>query len=108
MEAREGPQVRGDQADRVVTSLPYGVETGPLLTAIGDIINGRKLPQLIGVADESDEKHPLRIVLEIKPGSDPRGRHGVPLSATRRSSRISPSTPPAWSPTSTGRSSRRG
>ena len=54
-----------------IASLPYGVETGPLLTTIGDIINGRKLPQLVGVADESDEKHRLRIVLEIKPGSDP-------------------------------------
>ena len=54
-----------------VTSLPYGVETGPLLATIGDIINGRKLPQVVGVADESDEKNPLRIVLELKPGSDP-------------------------------------
>ncbi len=63
---------RSESVNRlVVTSLPYGVETGPLLTSIGDIINGRKLPQLVGVADESDEKHRLRIVLEIKPGSDP-------------------------------------
>jgi DNA gyrase subunit A len=63
---------RSESATRLaITSLPYGVETGPLLTVIGDIINGRKLPQLIGVADESDEKNPLRIVLEIKPGSDP-------------------------------------
>lgn len=63
---------RSESTNRlVVTSLPYGVETGPLLTSIGDIINGRKLPQLIGVADDSDEKNPLRIVLEIKPGSDP-------------------------------------
>jgi DNA gyrase subunit A len=63
---------RSESAMRLaITSLPYGVETGPLLTVIGDIINGRKLPQLIGVADESDEKNPLRIVLEIKPGSDP-------------------------------------
>jgi DNA gyrase subunit A len=63
---------RSETANRiVVSSLPYGVETGPLLTSIGDIINGRKLPQVIGVADECDEKHRLRIVMEIKPGSDP-------------------------------------
>jgi DNA gyrase subunit A len=63
---------RSETANRlVVSSLPYGVETGPLLTSIGDIINSRKLPQVVGVADESDEKHRLRIVLEIKPGSDP-------------------------------------
>ena len=63
---------RSETANRiVVSSLPYGVETGPLLTTIGDIINSRKLPQVIGVADECDEKHRLRIVMEIKPGSDP-------------------------------------
>jgi len=63
---------RADAANRlIVHSVPYGVETGPLLTTIGDIINGRKLPQLVGVADESDEKHRLRIALELKPGSDP-------------------------------------
>jgi DNA gyrase subunit A len=63
---------RSETANRiVVSSLPYGVETGPLLTTIGDIINSRKLPQVLGVADESDEKHRLRIVMEIKPGSDP-------------------------------------
>ncbi len=63
---------RSETANRiVVSSLPYGVETGPLLTSIGDIINSRKLPQVIGVADECDEKHRLRIVMEIKPGSDP-------------------------------------
>jgi DNA gyrase subunit A len=63
---------KSESANRLaVTSLPFGVETGPLLTVIGDIINGRKLPQLVGVADESSEKHPLRIVMELKPGSDP-------------------------------------
>jgi DNA gyrase subunit A len=63
---------KSETANKIaVTSVPYGVETGPLLTVIGDIINGRKLPQLIGVADECDEKHALRVVLELKPGSDP-------------------------------------
>ena len=44
---------KAESGDRiVVNSVPYGVETGPLLTSIGDIINGRKLPQLVGVADD--------------------------------------------------------
>src|SRR5690606_1967521 len=30
-----------------------------------------KLPQLLGCNDESDEKHGLRLVLEIKPDADP-------------------------------------
>jgi DNA gyrase subunit A len=81
-EGRGSIKVRGEwklEKDRkaeaisriVLSSVPYGVETGPLLTVIGDIINARKLPQLVGVADESSEKNPLRLVLETKPGADP-------------------------------------
>ena len=61
-----------DAPDRLqIYSLPYGVETGPLLSVIGDIVADRKLPQLIDVADHSDEKHGLRLVLTLKPESDP-------------------------------------
>ncbi len=55
----------------VIYSLPYGVESGPLVNAIGAIVAGKKLPQLLLVTDQTDEKHGLRIVLEMKPGSDP-------------------------------------
>ncbi len=55
----------------VIQSVPYGVETGPLLASIGDIIASRKLPQLVAVADESSDKHGLRLTLEIKSGADP-------------------------------------
>ncbi|MGE3315519.1 MAG: DNA gyrase subunit A, partial [Planctomycetaceae bacterium] len=55
----------------VIYSLPYGVETGPLLSTIGDIIAGRKLPQLVGVQDDSSDKEGLRLLLETKPGADP-------------------------------------
>ena len=55
----------------VIYSIPYGVETGPLVNALGDIRDSRKLPQLLDVADESDGESGLRIVLQIKPGTDP-------------------------------------
>ncbi|WP_437190740.1 DNA gyrase/topoisomerase IV subunit A [Planctomicrobium sp. SH527] len=55
----------------VINSIPYGVETGPLVNSLGDIRDSRKLPQLIDVADESSGELGLRIVLHIKPGSDP-------------------------------------
>ncbi|WP_437186156.1 DNA gyrase/topoisomerase IV subunit A [Planctomicrobium sp. SH668] len=55
----------------VVFSIPYGVETGTLVNSLGDIRDSRRLPQLLDVADESDGEHGLRIVLHIKPGSDP-------------------------------------
>ncbi|MBL4883643.1 MAG: DNA topoisomerase, partial [Planctomycetaceae bacterium] len=54
----------------VVTSVPYNVETGPLMTILGDITDSKKLPQLLSVADESSEELGMRIVLELKSLSD--------------------------------------
>ena len=44
------------------------MDKGKLESDIGEIINERKLPQLLNVANESNEKEGLRIALEIKPG----------------------------------------
>lgn len=55
----------------VIYSMPYGVESGPLASEIGTIVNSKKLPQLLDSNDETDSKHGLRIVLDLKPGSDP-------------------------------------
>lgn len=55
----------------VIFSVPYLVSTGPLLSEIGDLIEGRKLPQLLDVVDETNEENGLRIVLEIKSGAEP-------------------------------------
>lgn len=63
---KEGSEVRV-----VIYSIPYGVETGALAAEIGAIVNSRKLPQLLDSNDETDNKHDLRIVLELKPGADP-------------------------------------
>ncbi len=81
-EGRGGIKVRGEWrldkdrngviADRVVIySMPYGVDSGPLASEIGTIVNSKKLPQLIDSNDETDNKFGLRIVLDLKPGSDP-------------------------------------
>jgi DNA gyrase subunit A len=55
----------------VVTSIPYGVDKGSLESLIGLIIQDKKLPQLLGLSNETNEKDGLRIALEIKPGTDP-------------------------------------
>jgi len=55
----------------VITSIPYGVNQGNLENDIGVIIAERKLPQLIGIHNESNEKDGMRIVLEIKQDADP-------------------------------------
>jgi len=54
----------------VIYSIPYGVETGPLMEQLGEIRDSRRLPQLVDVADLSDDKNGLKIVLEIKSGKD--------------------------------------
>ncbi len=61
----------GKRQQIVVTSIPYGVNKGNLEATIGDIIANRQLPQLIGVSNEMNAKEGLRIVLEIRPGTDP-------------------------------------
>ncbi len=54
-----------------VTSIPYGIDKGELERVIASIIEERKLPQLTGQSNESNEKDGLRLVLEVKPGTDP-------------------------------------
>jgi DNA gyrase subunit A len=54
----------------IVTSLPYGVEQGPVENDIGTIIAERKLPQALGIVNESNEKVGMRIVIDVKPGTD--------------------------------------
>ncbi len=61
----------GKKEQIVVTSIPYGVDKGKLESDIGVLINERKLPQLLNVTNEMNEKEGVRTVLEIKPGTDP-------------------------------------
>ena len=59
----------GKNEQIIVTSIPFGVNKSNLEGAIGDIIAERKLPQLTNLINESTDI--IRIVLEMKPGSDP-------------------------------------
>jgi DNA gyrase subunit A len=61
----------GKRKQIIVTSIPYGVVKGKLEEAIGEIIAARKLPQLLGLANESNDKEGMRIALDIKPDADP-------------------------------------
>ena len=51
-----------------ITSIPYGLDKNPLVTAIGDVVLSRKMPHLIDVRDLSTDD--VRIELELKPGAD--------------------------------------
>lgn len=61
----------GKRPQIVITSIPYGVNKGNLEATIGALIEDRHLPQLIGLANETNEKDGMRIVLEVKPDTDP-------------------------------------
>lgn len=58
---------RGQQF--VITSIPYMVNKSQLVESIGAIIMERKIPQLVDVRDESTDD--IRVVLEVKKGTDP-------------------------------------
>jgi DNA gyrase subunit A len=62
---------RGKKGFIIITSIPYGVDKGKLEGDIGTLIETRKLPQLLGLTNESSQKAGLRIALELKPGTDP-------------------------------------
>jgi DNA gyrase subunit A len=61
----------GRRQQIIITSIPYGVNKGTLEAAIGDIIANRQVPQLTNLVNESNEKDGLRIVLDVKQGTDP-------------------------------------
>jgi DNA gyrase subunit A len=62
---------RGKREFLLITSIPFGVDKGKLENDIGAVIESRKVPQLLGLTNESNEKVGLRIALEVKPGTDP-------------------------------------
>ncbi|MBL8811318.1 MAG: DNA topoisomerase IV subunit A [Planctomycetaceae bacterium] len=59
-----------DTSRIIVHTIPYGATTGPLMAEIGELIAARKLPQLEGVNDETNEENGLRIAIDLKPGAD--------------------------------------
>ncbi len=61
----------GKKKQIVITSIPYGVDKGKLENDIGEIIANRKLPQLLNLTNESNEKEGMRIALEMKGDADP-------------------------------------
>jgi len=61
-EGRGGAQI-------VITSIPYGVERRVIVEKIAEVIIQKKLPNLLDVRDESTQI--VRVVLEVKKGTDP-------------------------------------
>ncbi|HMY18470.1 MAG TPA: DNA gyrase subunit A, partial [Polyangium sp.] len=53
----------------IVTSVPYAIERKTIVEKIAEVIISKKLPPLLDIRDESTDI--VRIVMEIKRGSDP-------------------------------------
>jgi DNA gyrase subunit A len=60
---------KGGATSIILTSLPYAVVRATLVERIAEIITSRKLAALVDVRDESTDE--VRVVLEIKKGTDP-------------------------------------
>ena len=65
----EGEDAARKALQIAVTSIPYGAEPKAIVEKIAEIIIGKKLQSLVDVRDESTAE--VRIVLELKKGSDP-------------------------------------
>jgi DNA gyrase subunit A len=61
----------GKKKQIIVTSIPYGVNKGNLLSQMGEIIMARKLPQVLDMDDFSTEQVGIKIVLDLKADADP-------------------------------------
>lgn len=55
----------------VITSIPYGTDKEKIENDIGMIIETRKLPGLVGLTNETNQKEGFRITLDLKAGTDP-------------------------------------
>ncbi|MCS6900283.1 MAG: DNA topoisomerase IV subunit A [Myxococcales bacterium] len=60
---------KGGSIDLILTSVPYGVARKDVVEKVADIIVHKKLPAMVDVRDESTTD--VRIVIELKKGSDP-------------------------------------
>ncbi len=60
---------RGETDHIVITSIPYGVERRAVVEKVAEAIIKKRLPPLLDVRDESTDI--VRVVLEIKRGTDP-------------------------------------
>ncbi len=50
----------------VIDSIPYGTSTNQVLAKIKELVDGKKLPQVAHVSDQSSEDDGVRIVLELR------------------------------------------
>ena len=55
----------------VVTELPYNVGPEKIISRVKEIVAQKKLDGISDIADHTDRKHGLRLLIEVKSGHDP-------------------------------------
>jgi len=55
----------------LITEIPYQVNKSSLIEKISDLVRDKKIVGISDIRDESDRKHPVRIVIELKKDAYP-------------------------------------
>jgi DNA gyrase subunit A len=59
-------EMKGGRTRIVVDEIPYGVLKNTITERIADCVKDGRLPEVSGVNDESDRKHAVRLVVDLK------------------------------------------
>lgn len=71
VEVEELPGAGKDRRQLVITSIPYQLTGETLMERIVDAVRDEKIKDISDARNESDMRHPVRIVCELKRGADP-------------------------------------
>ena len=70
LEETKAERQRLPRRSLIVSSIPYGTTTGQVLQKIKELIEQKKLPQVLHVSDQTSAQDGVRLVLELRTDSD--------------------------------------
>ena len=87
--------MRGNRTAIVINEIPYQVNKTTLLERMGELIRSKQIEGITDLRDESD-RDGMRIVIELRRGSDAGGGAEPPSTASPSCRRASASTCWRW------------
>ena len=70
LEESKGERQRVARRSLVIDSIPYGTSTAQVLAKVKELIEGKKLPQVLHASDQTSADDGVRLVLELKSDAD--------------------------------------
>ncbi|WP_250847220.1 DNA gyrase subunit A [Aquisphaera insulae] len=64
-------ELKDGRSQIIFTDMPYQLTREPLLKKLAELVNSGRITGVSDIADESDRKQPVRIVVKLKKGEDP-------------------------------------